>query len=104
GDHRMTKMMSVGEAVTKSAEYLKKKSVDSPRLDAELLLAKILNCDRLRLYMDWQKPLTELEISGYREFIRRRGSDREPVARIVGKKAFYGRDFEVTKDSFVPRP
>lgn len=97
-------MMSVADAVLKSAEYLKKKDVDSPRLDAELLLCKVLNCDRLRLYMDWQKPLTELEVSGYREFIRRRGQDREPVARILGRKPFYGRDFIITKDTFVPRP
>ncbi|MBI1292640.1 peptide chain release factor N(5)-glutamine methyltransferase [bacterium] len=97
-------LLSVGELVLKSAEYLQKKGVDSPRLDAELLLAKIMGCDRLRLYLDWKKPLTELEVAAYRDFIRRRGQDREPVARIVGSKSFYGRDFEVTRDSFVPRP
>ncbi len=96
--------LSVGQAILKSAEYLHNKGIDTPRLDAELLLCKIMNNDRLRLYMDWQKPLTELEISAYREFIRRRGIDREPVARIVGSKEFYGRNFEVSKDTFVPRP
>ena len=97
-------MMSVGEAVLKSARWLADREVESARLDAELLLAKILNGDRLRLYMDWQKPLTDLEISGYREFIVRRGTNREPVARIIGSRQFYGREFEVTKDTFVPRP
>lgn len=97
-------MMTVGEAVLKSARWLADRGIDSPRLDAELLLAKILNGDRLRLYMDWQKPLTDLEISGYREFIVRRGTGREPVARITGTRQFLGREFEVSKETFVPRP
>lgn len=97
-------MMSVGELILKSAGYLAKKGVETPRLDAELLLAHVMNCDRLRLYMDWPKPVTELEVSGYREYIRRRGQDREPVARIIGKKPFFGRDFALSRDSFVPRP
>lgn len=97
-------MMKVGDLVLKSTEYLRGKGIDSPRLDAELLLCRILNYDRLRLYMEWQKPLTDLEVSGYREFIRRRGQEREPVARIVGEKEFHGRPFHVTKDTFVPRP
>ncbi|CAN5319646.1 peptide chain release factor N(5)-glutamine methyltransferase [soil metagenome] len=96
--------LSIGDAVLKSTGYLEKKSVESARLDAELLLAKIMGCDRLRLYMDWQKPLTELEIAAYRDFIRRRGEQREPVARITGRKQFYGREFEITPDTFVPRP
>lgn len=96
--------MSVGEAVLRSARWLADKEVDSPRLDAELLLASVLNCDRLRLYMDWQKPLTDLEVSGYREFVRRRGQDREPVARIVGHREFHSRRFLVSRDTFVPRP
>jgi release factor glutamine methyltransferase len=97
-------LLTVGDLVLKSAVYLEKRGVDSARLDAELLLARILGCDRLRLYMDWKKPLTELEVAAYRDFIRRRGQDREPVARILGIKPFFGRDFEVTRDSFVPRP
>ncbi len=97
-------MLTVGDAVLKSADYLKRKGVDSPRLDGEILLCQILNCDRLHLYMDWKKPLHDLEIAAYREFIRRRGEDREPVSRILGKREFYGRDFIVTPDTFSPRP
>lgn len=98
------KLLTIGELVMKSADYLQGKGIDSPRLDAELLLCHILNTDRLHLYMDWQKPLTEIEISGYREFIRRRGQNREPVARIIGTKNFYGHDFSVSEYTFVPRP
>jgi release factor glutamine methyltransferase len=99
--HRLT----VAEAIQKSTEYLRSKGIDdSPRLDAELLLARILNCDRTRLYMDWQKPLTELEVAAYRDFIRRRGQEREPVSHILGRRQFYGREFEVTPDTLSPRP
>ncbi|MCC5877865.1 MAG: peptide chain release factor N(5)-glutamine methyltransferase [Candidatus Sumerlaeia bacterium] len=97
--------MTIGQVVAKSADWLRSKGVeDSPRLDAELLLARILNCDRLRLYMDWQKPLTELELSAYREYIRRRGQDREPVCHILGERHFYGRVYEVTAETLSPRP
>lgn len=96
--------MTVGEAINRSGEWLGKRGIERPKLDAELLLAHILSCDRLRLYMDWQKPLTDLEIAAYRDFIARRGKDNEPVARIIGYREFYGRRFEVTRDTFVPRP
>jgi len=96
--------LTVGDVILRSAKWLEERGVESPRLDAELLLARIFNCTRLQLYMDWHKPLTDFELSGYRESIRLRGTDRMPIARIVGKKEFYGRDFEVTPAVFVPRP
>lgn len=102
---RDPKRLTVGDVVQKSADWLRGRGIeDSPRLDAELLLARILRCDRLRLYMDWQKPLTELELSAYRDFIRRRGQEREPVSHILGVRSFFGREMEVTADTFAPRP
>ena len=97
-------ILTVGQVILKSAQWLGAKEVDSPRLDAELLLAYVLHCSRLDLYLQWDKPLMELEVGNYRELIRSRGQDRTPVARLLGKKEFYGRDFEVTAATFVPRP
>lgn len=97
-------MLTVGDAILKSAKYLAGRGVDSPRLDAELLLCQVLGCDRVRLYMDWPKPLIELEVAAYRELIRQRGVDRVPVARLVGEKDFYGRKLIVGPGAFVPRP
>ncbi len=94
----------LGDLVVKSAAWLKTRGVDSPRLDAELLLCRVMGCDRLRLYMDWDKPLVELEVAAYRELIRRRGVAREPVSRLLEKKEFYGREFLVTPAVFSPRP
>jgi release factor glutamine methyltransferase len=84
-------------------EWLEKKGVDSPRLDSELLLARALGCDRVRLYIDLDKPLGADELAKFKPLIQRRGS-REPVAYILGVKEFYGRPFEVGPGVFIPRP
>jgi release factor glutamine methyltransferase len=84
-------------------EWLGKKGVDNPRLDAELLLARALECDRLRLYVDHDKPLAPAELTRFKALIVRR-AEREPVAYILGVKEFYGRPFAVDKRAFIPRP
>jgi release factor glutamine methyltransferase len=84
-------------------EWLQNKGVENPRLDAELLLASALGCDRVRLYIDVDKPLSPEELARLKPLIQRRGA-REPVAYILGTKEFYGRSFEVAKGVFIPRP
>ncbi len=86
-----------------SARYLGEKGSPSPRLDAELLLAHVLKANRLRLYVDFDKPVTDAERAEYREFIRRRAAG-EPVAYLLGEKEFYGRPFKVDRRVLVPRP
>jgi len=104
GSSVTTPKLTIGESILRSAEFLLAKGVESPRLDAELLLADILRMERLKLYLEWEKPLMELEIAAYREYIRRRGIEREPVARIIARRAFYGRTIEVAPNVFCPRP
>jgi len=77
--------------------------VQSPRLDAELLLGHALGCDRVKLYMDMPRPLDATELAAVRALVVRRRK-REPVAYIVGRREFYLRSFEVTRDVLVPRP
>lgn len=86
-----------------SQDWFAKKGVDAPRLTAELLLAHALACDRVRLYLDFDKPLGEPELASYRELVKRR-ADGEPTAYLVGKREFYGRPFRVTPAVLVPRP
>lgn len=86
-----------------AAEWLAKKGIDSPRLDAELLLAHALRVKRLDLYLDMDRPLTDTELEPFRAALRRRVA-REPLAYIAGEREFYGLAFEVTKDVLVPRP
>lgn len=84
-------------------DWLAKKGVDGARLDAELLLASALGCDRTRLYVDFDKPLGGEELASFKALIQRRAR-REPVAYILGVKEFYGRPFEVESGVFIPRP
>lgn len=97
-------MHTVGDLILKSTKYLEEKDIETPRLDAELLLANVLGCERLGLYMDWNKPLVELEVASYRELIRKRAQERVPVARLVNHRHFFGREYPVHSDAFVPRP
>jgi len=83
--------------------WLERKGVEAPRLDAELLLAHALGCDRVRLYVDHDRPLGADELARVKPLLQRR-AEREPVAYILGVKEFYGRPFRVGAGVFVPRP
>ena len=86
-----------------TAEYLEKKGIDSPRLTAEILLAHKLNVDRVTLYLNFDQPLTENELSGYRILIKRR-LQREPLQYITGIQEFWSLEFAVTPQVLIPRP
>lgn len=96
-------MLTVLESLKLSAEYLEKKGIESPRLNAELLLADILKCRRLDLYLKYDQPLTENEVNLYREYLSRRGKN-EPLQYIIGKVDFYGLELKVNKSVLIPRP
>jgi release factor glutamine methyltransferase len=95
-------MLTVLDAINLSTEFLEKKEIESPRVNAELLLAHTLRCKRLDLYLSYDRPLNEDEINIYREFIRRR-SKSEPLQYIIGKVEFYGLDFKVNPSVLIPR-
>ncbi|MBW1705349.1 MAG: peptide chain release factor N(5)-glutamine methyltransferase [Deltaproteobacteria bacterium] len=86
-----------------SADYLKKKQIDNPRLTAEVLLAHQLESDRVNLYLNLDQPLTEKEVSGYRALIKRR-LGREPLQYITGMQEFWSLDFIVDARALIPRP
>jgi release factor glutamine methyltransferase len=83
--------------------FLKQKSVESPRLEAELLLAHARKCQRIRLYTDIDDELTDVQRLQMRESVQRRAK-REPLAYIIGTREFYGRSFEVGQGVLIPRP
>lgn len=91
------------DILSKSAAYLKQKGVDSPRLSAEVVVAHALGMERLGLYLDLDRLLTEQDLSRIRPVLTRRGTG-EPVAYILGRKEFYGLEFLVTRDVLIPRP
>ncbi len=95
--------MTVLDVIQKSAEFLGKKGIDSPRLQAELLLAHRLGMPRMKLYLNFERVLTAAEIEVVRELIRRRGQ-REPLQHIIGSTSFCGLEIAVNRHVLVPRP
>ena len=96
-------MYTILELINKSCDFLTKKGIESPRLNAELLLAHVLSCKRLDLYLSFDKPLGESEINLYREYIVRR-SNFEPLQYIIGTVDFYGMNISINPDVLIPRP
>jgi release factor glutamine methyltransferase len=91
------------EVLKWTTDYLASKSVPTPRLDAEVLLAYTLKLERVGLYLDYQRPLGPEELARFRELVRRRAR-REPVAYIRGFKEFWSLVFTVSPEVLIPRP
>ncbi len=79
------------------------RGLDSPRLEAEVLLAHALGVPRINLFLELERPLSADELARYRALITRRRA-REPVAYLIGEREFYGRSFRVDARVLVPRP
>jgi release factor glutamine methyltransferase len=97
-----TQKWIIKDLLSVTADYLKKKDIDSPRLCAEILLAHQLKTSRIKLYLDFDKPLNENDINEYRILVQRR-LKREPVQYITGVQEFWSRDFNVGPQVLIPR-
>ena len=95
--------VSVRQAVLWGVRVLGQHGCDSPRLDAELLLAHAMGLTRARLLAQFDRELSPAELARYRQLIERRRA-HEPVAYIVGHQEFYGLDFYVDRRVLIPRP
>lgn len=91
------------EILGATADYLKTKGIDDARLNAELLLAHVLNCRRIDLYANFDKPVKESERDQYKSLLKRRVS-REPLQYILGETEFMGLRFSVDRRVLIPRP
>ena len=94
---------SVRRVLSWAAEDLKKRGNDSGRLDAELLLGRVLKLDRIGLIMQSERPLASAELNGFRELFKRRRSG-EPIAYLVGEREFFGIPLRVDARVLIPRP
>src|SRR5438094_1317781 len=95
---------TLGALLDWTAKHLVQKGIESPRLDAEVLLAHAAGCKRIDLYgLRFAEPATAEVRQGYRELIRRR-LEGCPVAYLVGRKEFYGLTFTVGPAVLIPRP
>ena len=96
-------MMTVLEVVKKTSEFFASKGVESPRLNAELLIGHALGLARMRLYIEFERPVTDAELGVVRELVRRRGR-REPVQHIIGFTEFCGLRLKTDRRALIPRP
>lgn len=95
--------MNVKEVLASSVEYFKKHNIENPRLDAEVLMAYVLDKERIQLYVDFDLPLQKEELDRYRELVYRR-AHHIPVAYLTGIKEFMSLEFEVDRNVLIPRP
>ena len=94
--------MTVLEIIQRSSDYLARKGVESPRLQIELMLGHVLQVPRLKLYLNFERSLTEAELNTLREMVQRRAL-REPLQHILGSSSFCGLELIVNRDVLVPR-
>lgn len=94
---------TIGGILKWTEQYFREKGVESPRLDAEVLLSHVLEKERIYLYVHFDEPLEPRELARFRSFVKQRVL-RVPVAYILGYREFMGLRFVVTPDVLIPRP
>jgi len=95
--------LNVKDILDKSTEYLESKGIESPRLNAEWLLAHTLCKERIDLYLQFDKLLSESEKDEYRSLLKERLNNK-PLQYIIGKTDFMGIRLNVDKNVLIPRP
>lgn len=95
--------MNIKELLNRSDQFLAERGIESSRLDAEVLMADLLDMERINLYVKYDYPLKTKEVNLYRKMIKKRAK-RVPVAYITEKKEFMSLEFKVKEGVLIPRP
>lgn len=97
------KTWTIIEIVKWTTDFFKQKNIETAKLDAELIVSKVLNKKRLDLYLNFDKPLSPEEKTEIRNLVVKR-ANREPLQYIFGNTEFYNLNLKVTTDVLIPRP
>jgi release factor glutamine methyltransferase len=95
--------LTLGEAITKTTAFFREKGLENPRLEADLILAHVLDLSRVKLYTDWERPLETAELEASRDLISRR-LQGWPLAYLTGRRSFLSWEFFVNEAVLIPRP
>ncbi|HVU18215.1 MAG TPA: peptide chain release factor N(5)-glutamine methyltransferase [Candidatus Didemnitutus sp.] len=96
-------MQTLLEIIKKTAAFFEKRGVESPRLNAELIIGHGLGLKRMQLYLQFERPLTEVELDRIRPLVKRR-AEREPLQYVLGATEFAGVTLKVDRRALIPRP
>ncbi len=96
-------MLTVLEIIKKTTDFFAGKSIESPRLQAELIIGHVLGLKRMQLYLQFERPLAEPELEKIRPLVRRR-SQREPLQYVLGETEFHGLHLKMDRRALIPRP
>ena len=96
-------MKTLLDTLQGGTKYLEQRGVEDARLNMEYLLAKVLQCERMDLYLDFDRSLLEAELVPLRDLLRGRG-ERQPLQHLLGEVEFHGRRFHSDPRGLIPRP
>ena len=99
----MSEQWTVRRILEWTSGYFTRKELDAPRLSAELLLSHVLSAPRIKLYTEYERPLSDDQLSRMRTLVQR-AVEEEPIAYLTGRAHFFNLEFEVTRDVLIPRP
>ena len=96
-------MITLLEVIKKTTDFFTAKGVENPRLNAELLIGQVLGLQRMQLYLQFERPVTEPELEKIRPLVKRR-SQREPLQYILGETEFFHLKLKIDRRALIPRP
>lgn len=99
-----TEVWTVQRMLDWSRQYFEKNGMDSPQLDAQILLGHLLNMSKMQLLINGQRPLSADELAAYKKLLIRRAKNHEPIAYILGNQGFWSLELDVCPDVLIPRP
>ena len=97
------RVWTIADILAWTADFFQLHGIESPRLDAEVLLAAVLGRDRMYLYVHFDEPLEPEELALFRSYVKERAA-HVPLAYVLGRREFMGLEFRVTRDTLIPRP